>query len=387
MRRQQWIQLLQFIAIWILIYLFCHFVVKQSFVDFILNHRFFFLVASISYFYYYSIQYEPDKKYELIRNVIIYGNLYLFAHIFFRPLLNISDELFVLLWLIVLWFWWTTKMKSRWKYLLQWLWLIFSFFILLSGTLYFYPNKPDIDGFINSRNYELFAVWVSDNLDKRDAYIQINNFKRFEDYEIVPWFSKYLLESCEISYPSNKIQRDEKIILMMPEWEIFWIFPQSSIRLDFSWKKLVKISKLSWKVGVLTWMFDSVDEFVWELENLSSQETEELQSLQDGYKYELVLYLKNQISDSNISLANGTIMYDIDGRILWFLAKMFPTSFGKNLKNYKEFMYYFSLIDQEEIDLGRYSNKNNWWWIGVMLKTIKEGFKDWKQDTYLLKKY
>ncbi|MBO7504993.1 hypothetical protein J6T66_02300 [bacterium] len=55
------------------------------------------MVASVSYYYYYSIQYEPDKKYELIRKVVLYGNVYLFAHVFFRPLLNISDELFVLL--------------------------------------------------------------------------------------------------------------------------------------------------------------------------------------------------------------------------------------------------------------------------------------------------
>jgi hypothetical protein len=52
-------------------------------------------------------------------------------------------------------------------------------------------------------------------------------------------------------------------------------------------------------------------------------------------------------------------MYDIDGRILSFLAKLFPASFGKNLKNYKEFMNYFSLVEQDEIDLERYSNKGS----------------------------
>ena len=91
------------------------------------------------------------------------------------------------------------------------------------------------------------------------------------------------------------------------------------------------------------------------MENLSFEQIQSLQILQERYKYDLVKYLKNQISDSNISLANGTIMYDIDGRILRFLARMFPTSFGKNLKNYNEFMYYFSWVDDDEIDLGRYS--------------------------------
>ena len=245
MRKSQWIQLLQFIAIWILIYLFCAFVIKQSFVDLILNHRFLFLVASVSYFYYYSIQYDPDKKYELIRNVVIYGNLYLFAHVFFRPLLNIPDALFVLLWLIILWFWWTTKMKSRRKYMLQGLWFVFSFFILISGTLYFYPDEPDIEWFISGKNYEISVIWVEDSVQKAEAYIQINNWIKNEEYEIYPWFRKVVSQSCEISYPSNKSEREEKVIFMTPRGEIFWILPQSKIQLDFEWNKLVKISKLA----------------------------------------------------------------------------------------------------------------------------------------------
>ena len=387
MRRQQRIQLLQFIAAWVLIYLFCHFVIKQSFADVILKHWLLFLIASISYFYYYSILYEPDKKYRLIRGALIGWNIYLFAHVFFRPLLNIPDELFFLLWLIILWFWWTTKMRSRWKYLLQGLWFIFSFFILLSGLFYFYPDKPDIDWFIASRKYELSWVWFIERVDKRDAYIEVKDTKKIEDYEIGQWFVRVLSDSCEISYPSNKIERDWKIILMTPEWEIFWIFPQSKIEVQFSWNTLVKLSKITGKVGVLSWVFEESTEFIWNFDELPDEEISELKNLQDGYKRDLVLYLKEQISDSNISLANGTIMYDIDGRILRFLARMFPTSFWKNLKNYNEFMNYFSWVN-DEVDLSIYSNRNMpKWSIRYMLRTMKEGIKIGKQDTYLLKKY
>lgn len=388
MRKSQWIQLFQFIAVWILIYLFCTFVIKESFVDSVLKHRFFFLVASVSYFYYYSIQYELDKKYELIRKAVICGNFYLFAHVFFRPLLNIPDALFVLLWLIILWFWWTTKMKSRRKYLLQGLWFVFSFFILISGMFYFYPDKPDIEWFISNRNYEISVIWATDAVSKREAYIQINNWRRNEEYEISPWFMRLISESCEISYLSSRSDREENLFLMTPGWEIFWIFPQTKVQLNFEWKNLVKISELAWKVGIFSWFFDERIEFVWNDEVLSSDQLDLLKNLQYEYKYDFVSYLKNQISESNISLANGTIMYDIDGRILRFLAKMFPASFWKNLKNYNEFMYYFSLIDQDDLNLWRYSMKNMWWWtMSSMLKTMKEGVRKWKQDTYLLKKY
>ena len=97
MREKQLIQLLQFIFVWVLIWFFVVFVLESSFVDFLLKYWLYFLIVSISYFYYYSIQYDLDKKSKLIRSIIIYGNLYLFAHVFFRPLLNISHQLFILL--------------------------------------------------------------------------------------------------------------------------------------------------------------------------------------------------------------------------------------------------------------------------------------------------
>lgn len=221
----------------------------------------------------------------------------------------------------------------------------------------------------------------------RDAYIQIDEWRRAEDYEIVPWFSRILSQSCEVSYPSNRLERDEKVVIITPKWEIFWILPQSRIQIKFSWKEMAELSTQMWKVSVLSWIFDEWIKLIGDIEKLSSQQMDQMQSLQDKYKNELVSYLKDQISDSNISLANGTIMYDIDGRILRFLARMFPTSFGRNLRNYNEFMNYFSWVDEDEIDLTRYDNKGRWSTMWDMRKNMKDGFKNWKQDTYLLKKY
>ena len=71
MRKQQLIQLLQFIVAWILVRLFVVFVVEESFVDFVLKYRVYLLIVSVSYFYYYSIEYEQDKKYRFIRTALI----------------------------------------------------------------------------------------------------------------------------------------------------------------------------------------------------------------------------------------------------------------------------------------------------------------------------
>ena len=385
MRRQQLVQLLQYVVVWVLIYLFCTFVIKESFVEIILRYRFLFFVISFSYFYYYSIQYEPDKKYELIRNILIYWNLYIIVHVFFRPLLNISHELFILLWLIILGIWWTTKMKTRRKYLLQVVWWVFSFFILLSWMFYFYPDAPDIKWFIENKKYEIVVLWVNEELNKDDAYVQIKDSKWNNNYIIYPDLKINLTENCKISYPSVKKDRKERLFITTPEWRLFLIFPQSEVQLEFEWKNIIKLFKSIWNISTYSWLFDDNIQIIWEIGNIEYLEINELEILDNNYKYELVSYLKNQISDSNISLANNTIMYDIDWKILRFLAKLFPTSFSKNLKNYNEFMNYFSLVKEDDVDLSRYSQKKSKSMpMFFMFWELKDDIKVGIENSYLL---
>lgn len=383
MRRQQVIQLLTFLFARVLIACFVIFVMEESFIDFLLKYWLYFLIASISYFYYYSIEYETDKKYNVIRNVILYWNVYLFAHVFFRPLLNISHELFVLLWLIILWLWWTTKMRSRWKYLLQALWWVFSFFILISWVFYLYPEEPDIEWFISSKSYDLSFIWVTEQVQKRDAYIQITNNRKNEDFLISPWFSKILSEDCKISYPSLKSQREEKIVIITPSWETFLLFPQSEVSVEFSWFDISRIINVNWRVWVMSWLFDSSLKYIWSTYGLSSWDNEMLLWIKEWYEYELVWYLKNQISDSHISLANNTLMYNIDGIVLKYLAKMFPTSFSKNLDNYNEFQKYFSLVENST-NLSRSSleERSQEWEFKSFWSGLKKNMKIWKWNTY-----
>ena len=382
MGKQQLVHLLQFILIWVLLWLFVVFVLEDSFIDFILRYWLYLLILSFSYFYYYSIEYEPDKKYELIRNVLIYGNIYLFAHIFFRPVLNISHQLFVLLWLIVLWMRWTTKLKSRWKYLLQIIWSVFTFFILISGMFYLYPEEPDIYWFLQNRLNEVRVLWASDLVEKNDAYIQIIDSRGTSTFDIAPNFTKVLSENVKLSFPSLKLQRNEKIVIITPNWDLIWAFPQSEVKLDFEWKSLITVEKLNWKIWFLSWIFESNLEVLWYEENLTEEQQNWIESVQESYKFELVSHLKDQISESNISWANNTVMYNIDGKLIKFLAKMFPVSFSKNLRNYNEFQKYFSRVD-EWVDLGRYSMKQ-WLWYSIssIWWNMRESMDIWKNNTY-----
>ena len=382
MRKKQLIQLLQFIVARWLLRAFITFVMKQSFTDFVLKYWLYLLIVSVSYFYYYSIQYEPDKKYELIRNVLVYGNAYLFLHIFFRPQLNISHQLFILLWLIVLGIWWTTKLKTRWKYLLQIIWWIFIFFIMISGMFYFYPEAPDIEWFLKNRSTEIQFIWVAKHVDKSEAYIQFSTDKGSSNVEIAP-YSRSLSENQKISYPSLRQNRDEIIIIRTPEWDLFQLFPQSEIKLEFSWKDLKTVSKLNWKVWFLSWVFDSVVKYSWEVDSLTPEQQEQLEWIGNVYKRELVMYLKSQISKSNMSRTNNTMMYNLDGKIVKILSKMFPSSFGKNERNYKEFQKYFNRVDGDA-ELWRQSTiqlEGNWW-IDSLRWNLKENINVWRENTY-----
>lgn len=383
MRKQQLIQLLQFLVIWWLLRAFIVFVMEQSFTDFVLKYRLYLLIVSVSYFYYYSIQYEPDKKHELIRNIVIYGNVYLFLHIFFRPQLNISHQLFVLLWLIILGIRWTTKLKTRWKYLLRFVWWIFTFFIMISGMFYFYPEAPDIDWFLKNRSTEIQFLWVENRVDKSEAYVQISNNRGSNSIEIVPYFTRSLSEDLKISYPSLRQIRDEIVVIITPEWDLFQLFPQSEIALEFSWKNLKTVSKLNWKVWFLSWTFDSALEYSWEVDFLTPEQQEQLEWIENIYKSDVVMYLKSQISKSNISRANNTMMYNLDGKIVKILSKIFPASFNKNERNYKEFQKYFSRFDGDA-ELWRQSLiQLEWnWWINSLRWNLKENINIWRDNTY-----
>ena len=250
---------------------------------------------------------------------------------------------------------------------------------------YLYPEAPDIDWFIKSKKNTISVVWVDENISKRDAYIQIVNSKGSMDFEIDPDFGQILLETSRISYPSLKKERIEKIYIITSYGDVIWICPQSEIQLEFDKDVLKKIFNQNWKIWYLSWMFDSAVEIEWNMVDLQPEQLDWIQSLQDEYKYDMVAYLKNQISENNMSLANNTIMYNIDWKVIKLLAKMFPASFSKNLDNYNKFQNYFELIESDKIWLDKYSmDQEDWWSVSSMWKSLISNMKGGKWNTYIL---
>ena len=266
---------------------------------------------------------------------------------------------------------------------MQFIWWIFWFFILISWIFYLYPDKPDIEWFIKSRIYKISVMNLDENVPKKDAYIQIVDSKRANDFDIVPNFEKQISETSKISYPSKKTNRDENIVVTTPYWEIIWLQPQSEIQLEFSGDSLINLLKLNWEVWFLSWVFNSSVDFSGGI-ILSSEQQEWIEWVQHNYKYDLVSYLKNQISDNGVSLVNTSVMYNIDGKVIKWLARMFPASFTKNLHNYNEFQDYFDWVDEwENVWIGKYEmKKDNSWSFSSLWDSFVGNMKIWKGNTY-----
>lgn len=246
---------------------------------------------------------------------------------------------------------------------------------------YFYPEQPDIKWFLKNRNNEITVLWASDSIEKKDAYIKISNPRENEDFNINSDFNKILTENVKITYPSLNKNRDEKIIITTVYWDLIQLFPQSEIILEFSWNDLQIIKKLNWTIWFLSWIFESDIKIIW-INTLWQEEQARLKWAQDRYKQELVYYLRNQISESKIWLANNTIMYNIDGIVIKLLSKMFPVTFNKNMQNYNEFQKYFSRTD-EKLDLWRFSMKQlTWESISSLLWNFQNNMDIWKSNTY-----
>lgn len=249
---------------------------------------------------------------------------------------------------------------------------------------YFYPEAPDIDWFIKSRETKISFMWVDEQVDKKEAYVQLVSQKWTTDLDIVPYFDRELMDDQRISYPSIQKERNEKVMIVTPYGDLIQIFPQSEIQLEFDWKTLKSVSKLNGEIWFLSWVFVSNIEISGYKHDITQEQITFLEWVQNSYKSELVSYLNNQISESNIWLANNTIMYNIDGKIVEFLAKMFPVTFGKNLQNYNEFQKYFSWFNQE-MDLSRYDTReleNSLWGDNSLWWYIKDNMNIWKENIY-----
>jgi hypothetical protein len=107
-----------------------------------------------------------------------------------------------------------------------------SFLILISGLFYLYPEKPDIEGFINQQQTQLIVTSPTTQ-PPRQAYIKVVNLETQTEKELffqtgTQFFS--VPNQYQLSYISNNSHNTAEIFLLFPDGNLLQLFPQSAIR-------------------------------------------------------------------------------------------------------------------------------------------------------------
>jgi len=341
----------------------------SNFLSFIQQYRRYLIIISISYRSYCSLLTEHEKKYQQIRQAIAIGNLYLFLHIFFRPLLNIEPALFLLLGFCIFILRNTRNLPKKIKLPLQIILWILSFFILISGMFYLYPEQPDIKGFINLQNTQLIII-SDQNVPKHQTYIALTNLENLKTQEIQIWTGnhKYSLNTnSEIKYLSQTTQNPEQIYLLFPDSTLIQISPQSLIQLS---EKQAHIT--NGIVYTYTPFFETNIDIQW---NSQIGHQTIYQEITRHYQQNFINHLKEQIWPI---FTNTSIARTINKTALSFLSKLFPWFFSQNVKNYYAFEQYFQT--QQSISTEKYNISDQNQTPPNFRKTFKKNQNLWKSN-------
>ena len=78
-------------------------------------------------------------------------------------------------------------------------------------------------------------------------------------------------------------------------------------------------------------------------------------------------------------------MYNLDGKLLKILAKLFPATFSRNLHNYNEFQKYFSMLPNNQVNINQHFKHNeSTIHTDTLWSDIKENAQVGKQNIYNL---
>jgi hypothetical protein len=127
-----------------------------------------------------------------------------------------------------------------------------------------------------------------------------------------------------LSYISTHLQNVAEVFVLFPDGKLFQLFPQSSVTFE---EEMVLEAGLSGRYATL-WTGNTGDE--------------KYLSTTHFYWKNLQAYLTQQIGST--FTASPTVQA-LNRKLLSYLVHIFPGFFEQNVKNAKQFTYYFSLFD------------------------------------------
>ena len=350
---KSFIKYLLFYLAWrILLWAFLNYIFPEIWLLwFIQNYRGYLSILSFSYFLYCHYKDEPERKFEYLRNTLIIGNTYLTLHIFFRPLLNIPWELFILLGIILIIIRYIKNLHIKWKKIFYTIWGILSFLIIISWLFYLYPEAPDVQGFINRQQTQLI-LHSPIEVKRQQAYIQIIDIETSRIQEKLFNQGTSLFNTStnfQINYISTTTDNEFETFLIFPDWSLLQILPQhsiiSNIILEYNPQYIKAFSAPRQNMNKI---------YLPENKNIITIEEETYRKISTFYRNNFQQHLTQQIGSQ---LRTNSSIQNINISVLSFLSKIFPWFFSQNVKNAQQFQYYFTFFNNQErtIETNKYN--------------------------------
>ena len=335
------------------LYFFTTFILKNfSFLQCIIEYRRYFLIVTLSLLYYYLIFDDEDKKFQ--KTLIINANLYLFIFLFFRPLLHIEIVPFLILSVILFVIRKTKSLSKNIKLPIIIVWGFISLVILLSGLFYLYPEEPDFQWFIQTKENTLF-LYSQNSLHKRQATVEIKNLNngKVDQLSFKEWEKKITIkENTQITYQTNQNNQENQIFILFDNGEVIQLLPQSSM----VWTN-TGIMMIQWESKYHPSLIGTPKEKIWLFSVLDDETYEDLI---ETYQKDLENYLYKQIGSH---IQQNKEIRNINKKFLTILDTLFPKIFSKNVKNAEMFERYFentsSIIDTTKYQTSKYKDQNS----------------------------
>lgn len=374
MKREHIIIIAQYLLVWILTILLTVYIFPEFwFFNFITTYWRYILIFTCSYITYYQFQTYQEKKYQQIRQGVLYFNIYLFAHVFFRPLLNITPELFILLGVSITVIFSLQKLflNTYIKTSLTILLSIINILILISGLIYTYPEPPHINQFIQKQSLQLITS-SPENTPPQQTYLKIYYPENSREEMLLfqeGTFQKILPNHIELHLISNQQNIPQQTFLLFPNWSLLQLLPQSTIAikkegLNHIIQQWIGNSKIFNSELDTTIMFQ-------DQQNISP---EIYHSISQQYYNNLQTFLKKQIWGV---FRTNPISIRLSEKTLLILSKTLPSFFSQNLKNFYNFQTFFQEDTTTSTFSEKYSNpltsstQNSLW--SSLLQNIKLG--------------
>jgi len=225
----------------------------------------------------------------------------------------------------------------RVRYVLGAIVILWSIFVLITGTLPLYENIPNIAEFIQSQQAKIINKWAN-----TDGILTIKNALGTKKIPITELQESDidLNQKTQISFSSKTQAQLEKIFIDLGNWTFINLNPQSAITLEQSGSTTI-MQIIQGNIEYYT-----PKELSWALQIIGKYKGKSIKDTTNTIRSNLTKQFEQKKEEFFINQIGGTMVLNpvVDKVIGFFINTLYsisPTTYQKNLTNYNNIQQYF----------------------------------------------